>query len=461
MRITPKDITTAFTKRAAALAADPGKAYREVLRDEVTKGLALVINRKTASWVFSYRPAGMERVEVEPGVYKTERPGTRHVKLGDASALSPAEARIEATKIKLQVTAKQDPAQERREQVKQREAATKRADCNALLPTYEKHLASVTSRKTRRKLGERHIESEMANLQAMFAKTGLGIGSLPPSEITHDHVTAIPSKAKGSTAARHWHGALNRFLLWAFSQKRVSSVVTRDIPLPPAPPSRSRWLTAAEISKVWAGAAALDPSYAAFIRWLMAVPCRREEAALMRWSAIDLKGAVWSQAAADVKNAEPHRFYLHPMAIEVLELRLDAARQPGESREAALKRLVAEQALVFPSPKTGTPIQAFSSIIEQLHKASGTSAWSMHDLRRTFASHLGEAGQDVGIVDQVLNHKASSTKTGVMAVYQRSARWPMQVDAMKVWGKMLAGFTGWTAPAAEASNIIDLKTKGA
>jgi integrase len=462
MRITAKIIDSALSKRKAALlAVEPGSAYRDVLRDDDLRGLALVINRKNASWVFSYRPTGVEQVEKEPGVFVTARPGTRHVKLGDASTLSPDDARRAAAEVKLAVVAKQDPAQERRAEVKKRAAATKRATCDALLPMYEQHLSSVTSRKTRRKLGERHIESEMVNLKAMFASSGLGIGSLQPSEITHDHVTDIPSKAKGSTAARHWHGALNRFLQWCFSQKRVASVVTRDIPLPPAPPSRSRWLTADEIGKAWAATSALDPAYAAFMRWLMVIPCRREEAAEMRWSAVDMKGAVWSQAAADVKNAEPHRFHLHPMAIEVLEQRLEAARQPGEKRDAALKRLVAEQALVFPSPKSGTPILAYSSIMRQLHNASGTSEWSMHDLRRSFASHLGEAGQDVGIVDQVLNHKASSTKTGVMAVYQRAQRWPMQVEAMKVWGNMLAAFTGWMASASEGTNVIEMKKNGA
>lgn len=62
----------------------------------------------------------------------------------------------------------------------------------------------------------------------------------------------------------------------------------------------------------------------------------------------------------------------------------------------------------------------------------------LHDLRRSFATALGEAGVTETIADAILNHKQSATRGGVLGVYQRSARWPEQVAAMQYWGRLLS-----------------------
>jgi integrase len=456
-KITNAVIKTAYGRRAAALAANPRAAYREVLRDADLRGLSLTLNRTSETWTYSYKPSGTEQVETSPGVFVTKRPGSRHIKIGDLGSLGPDEARAEAAKLKLAVTAKQDPAADRRAVQQRRETTAKRASCASLLAPYEAHLRSTVSRKTRRKLGERHITAEIANLRGAF--DALRLAELPPDQITSDHVADITMKANGAASARHWHGSVVRFLGWCQQQRRIASNPARDVPLPPAPPSRSRWLNPDELQAVWQGTFALDPTFGAFVRFLMCVPARRDEATNLRWSALDLKNATWSQAAEDVKNAQPHRFSLHGLALGVVHERLDAARQPGEGRDAALKRLVEEDALVFPTPRSGTPISCYSRIIAQLHKASGTSGWSLHDLRRTFASHCGEAGLALDIIDQCLNHAASASRGGVLGVYQRSQRWPQQQAAMAAWGNILSAFVG---AETAASNVVALNAvKGA
>lgn len=447
-----KDMKALFAKREAFLAASPGETFRAELRDPIVKGLVLVVNSKSASWVYSYRPAGMELVEASPGVFTKRRPSTRHLKLGTNETLSADEARAKAAEHKNAVIGKKDPALEAREEQKKREQTAQRASCSALLPLYKKHLASTVSRKTRRKLGERHIEAEAANLTAVFA--ALGIADISPDLITMDHLHDIPLKASGTASARHWHGSLRRFVQWCVQQKRVSTNVTLLVPLPPAPVSRDRWLTAAEVKKAWDGTQGLTPVFGAFVRFLLCVPARRKEAATLRWPAISLEGSVWTQSGTSTKNKEPHRFHLHYLTQGVLLERLDAERRPEETQVQALKRLTEDNALVFRSPK-GSTISGFSKIMAQLHKSSDTSDWTYHDARRTFASHLGEAGQDRDVVDGILNHKASSTSAGVMGVYNRSTRWPAQVAVMTVWGKMLGGFVGVAdSEQPEAGNVV-------
>jgi hypothetical protein len=73
-----------------------------------------------------------------------------------------------------------------------------------------------------------------------------------------------------------------------------------------------------------------------------------------------------------------------------------------------------------------------------LSEKSGISGWSWHDFRRSFATALGEAGIPEAVADAVLNHRQSATRGGVLGVYQRASRWPEQVKAMQLWGRLLA-----------------------
>ena len=42
------------------------------------------------------------------------------------------------------------------------------------------------------------------------------------------------------------------------------------------------------------------------------------------------------------------------------------------------------------------------------------------------------------VADAMLNHRQSATRGGVMGTYQRSVRWPEQVKAMELWGRLLS-----------------------
>ena len=44
---------------------------------------------------------------------------------------------------------------------------------------------------------------------------------------------------------------------------------------------------------------------------------------------------------------------------------------------------------------------------------------------------------DGAVADAILNHKQSATRGGVLGVYQRASRWPEQVNAVKLWARML------------------------
>lgn len=59
--------------------------------------------------------------------------------------------------------------------------------------------------------------------------------------------------------------------------------------------------------------------------------------------------------------------------------------------------------------------------------------WSLHDIRRTFATKLNDLGVAPHVVEQLLGH----TMPGVMAVYNLSQYMPEKLDALNMWCERL------------------------
>ena len=145
----------------------------------------------------------------------------------------------------------------------------------------------------------------------------------------------------------------------------------------------------------------------------------------MDWSHINMVEAIWSQPGHMTKNRDAHRIYLPALAMEILTARHLAAGKPTSG-------------LIFPAPRSGKVVDTFGDIKAALNAQLPQLAdWRFHDLRRTFATALGEAGISEAVADAILNHRQSATRGGVLGVYQLAQRWPEQVAAMKQWGDAL------------------------
>ena len=175
------------------------------------------------------------------------------------------------------------------------------------------------------------------------------------------------------------------------------------------------------------------------------LPCRRGEAASLGWEHLDLGAGIWSQPGRLTKNRDNHRLFLHPLALEILKRRYDAAKRPTSG-------------LVFPSPRAKKALATFGDIKEELDKATPDLVdWRFHDFRRSFATALGEAGVSETVADAILNHRQSATRSGVLGNYQKAQRWPEQVQAMTAWGEFLAdAISGRTS---DQQKVVRLKRK--
>ena len=179
--------------------------------------------------------------------------------------------------------------------------------------------------------------------------------------------------------------------------------------------SRERVLSVAEMRAMWA----LDCPHAPLLRALLLTGCRIRELQLAKVGDLyvdpeDVESGPKSLTipAAHSKNGKPHRVPLPTQAITQMSL----AGKPGDP--------------LFP----GSAGSAFAvqSWLKRWHEREGTTPWTPHDLRRTFATTLGELGTPIETIQRCLNH----TLDGPIARYARHDAYRERraaVEALAVW----------------------------
>lgn len=396
------------------------KDHRLIVRDRDCRGLALIVNATSMTWSYAYRPRGNDPVT-------GRRWPNRTATIGNPATHSPDDARAEANQIKGRAAAGCDPAAEKK--AKAEAAQKKRGSTMArLVETYERVLPKRPKLRGTGLPSAEYVADELA--QVRFALTEMKAEQTPAADVAVGDVRKLLA---GTESARARFGALSRFLDWCHDAGHVQTNVCTQIARqrrPRAPQARAHYLTPLDLGRFWRAADRLEaPVWRDLARFLIAIPCRRSEAARLDWSHIDLAAAEWRQPGKLTKNRDPHRLHLHPLALGVLHERHKATGGKG---------------LVFPAPKSGEAVDTFSSLKTALTEATATDSsdavtgWTWHDFRRSFATALGEAGIPETVADAILNHRQSATRGGVLGVYQRASRWPEQVKAMQLWGRLLA-----------------------
>lgn len=430
VKITKATVEAAWKRRA--------KGQRIVIGDAVCGGLALIVNPTGMTWRYDYKPRGIDSAT-------GKRFATRSVTIGTPESHAPDAARDAAGKLKGQAKAGSDPAEERRAAIAA--AAEKRGrTMERLVEDYAKALPRRSKLRGGGAMTADYVNREIGRVKAAMADMKAAARSV--ADITDRDVrTLLRATADQPGAARHRFGALSRFLDWCRDERLVTANPCLSIGKDRRPkplPARQHFLRPDELAVIWKAAGeaeGLEDVHRDFLRFLIAVPCRRTEAATLDWAHLDLDSGVWSQPGQLTKNGDPHRLFLHPLALQILRARHEAAGRPAEG-------------FVFPGPRSGKPVTTFRDMKTELVKAAGRDGWRFHDFRRSFATALGEAGFAEPVVDAVLNHRQAATRGGVLGVYQRATRWPEQSRAMEVWGEMLAAAIEGRTPSGQVVRLV-------
>lgn len=217
---------------------------------------------------------------------------------------------------------------------------------------------------------------------------------------------------------------LRRLFNWAVEREIIETSPVARIKPPTKERSRDRTLSSLELAAVWAATNNMSGPFGPFFRMLILTGQRRNEVAGARWEEIDLARGTWTIPAGRAKNGQAHIVHLPEAAL----VNLTSVQRLGNS------------GLVFTTTGS-TPISGFSRAKTQLDADAGVTGWTIHDLRRTFATiTTGELGVEAVVVDKILNHR-SGVVTGVAAVYQRHAYLAQRCSAMQTWSEWLIGLS--------------------
>ncbi len=217
-----------------------------------------------------------------------------------------------------------------------------------------------------------------------------------------------------ATAANRTLATLGPALRWASEEDLIPHNIVPAIRRP-AEQKRERVLTKPETKAIWKACGELGPhevaiAYGRMVRFLLLTAQRRDETASLKFG--DILDGTWRQV--ENKASRPHSIPLPSLAIDLVG--------QGDARDYVFGGRLGK-------------IGGFSKLKRLLDKASGVSDWRLHDLRRTAATGMQDAGVRDDIVSAILNHSLQ----GVTAVYLRSDELEAQKrDALATWAVALA-----------------------
>lgn len=396
---------------ATLRALRPPESGREEWRDQRVSGLRLsVTNRGSMTWYLIGRLAGTGRVvRLNMGPYIRGIDGQlRKVRREAAQAADKLRAGIH-------------PDQEREEA--RALAARRKADTfsvvrDRFLARHASQLAPRTGKAYKNALsGPRLAEWE----------------SRPIHEITRRDIIELLDRIaiedKAPVMANRMRAYLGAFFNWAVETDVLTAAPTDRVRKPAIERPRDRWLSADELRAVWAAAESLGYPFGPFVHLLIVTGQRREEVATMRRSDID--GDRWVQTMN--KAHRVHVVPLSPLALEILE---------------SVPQTVGSD-YVFTTNGSAS-ISGFSRAKRRIDAELGDmEPWTLHDLRRSVATHMRELRISRDTVSAILNH-APRGVTG--RHYDQWQALDEKTEALNAWASRLREITG-TAP----DNVVALR----
>ncbi len=247
-------------------------------------------------------------------------------------------------------------------------------------------------------------------------------GDTPLSEITPKDIQDRLNKLSSTPVEQH-HAfvVLRTFFRWLHHKHLVDENPMERMRTTHRYKPRSRILTDAELRKVWT--ATEDNTFGCIVRLLILTGQRVGEVSKLSRDMIGEDTITLPSWLT--KNGREHTLPLSAAAVCIL-------KKTKQGRSAQL---------LFPARGQITkPFNGFSKSKLALDKRSGVKAWTLHDLRRTFASGLAAQGVSIEVVEKLLNH-ISGSFAGIVGVYQRYDYLKEMREAVELWDRHIQTLT--------------------
>ena len=395
----PRLNNTPLTQRVLDATPVPATGRIE-LRDPSVRGLVVRIMASGAkSFSIEYRS-----------------PITKKMTRDTLSATTLSEARSQAIKRKMAIHDGRDPAREAREalQVRQIEYAQKKSVAYAL-DAYEEDFVSglkAASRRQRILKLRRAVEPFSDRLVASLSKGEL-VSRLDVIQAESGPV----ARNRAHLEIRAWQG-------WLHERDHVPTIVLAGVKKRIAEQTRTRVLTDAELAAMLT-ATADGSAFSDVVRVLVHTGMRKGEAASLQPRDLDFVART-IKVRAEVSKTKRERVI--PMVDAIVPLL--KARASLRSTE-----YIFGEGSAFRSQFSGW------GQVDRVRAAMPEGdVWTLHDIRRTVATRLYDAGVDSLVIEDLLGH--ISTRQGVAGIYNRSVTLTRQREALEAWAARLALLAG-------------------
>jgi len=222
--------------------------------------------------------------------------------------------------------------------------------------------------------------------------------------------------------ANHAFTAVRTFFRWSIRRGYLRHSPCEAMQRPSKPNTRDRVLTARELQTIWKAAEDYGYPFGTIVQLLLLTGQRRNEVSALRWEYIDEKTRTITLPAALTKN---HRGHTFPY---------------GDMVQCILNPIASKEGYLFPARGTNEE-RSFNGWSKSFASFSGSlervQPFTLHDLRRTFATNLAHLGVAPHIVERLLNH-SSGTISGVAAIYNRFNYMDEMRDAIRLYERHLA-----------------------
>ena len=215
--------------------------------------------------------------------------------------------------------------------------------------------------------------------------------------------------------------------------------------VPTKRPARKRTLKPHELIAVYRTALEQDDSYDFIVALLLLTGQRRGEITTLRRTWINTNDRTITLPDTITKNGIEHTFPY------------------GDAVAAILERVPNQGDQLFPPGRShvrGKPTTTFNAWPKSkvaFDARCEVSDWTLHDLRRTFATTLATLKVSPHIVERLLNHKLGSISnrtdgvvSAVAEIYNRATYMPEMREAIDKWEKYLSSLLAKSQQARAA-----------
>jgi len=192
---------------------------------------------------------------------------------------------------------------------------------------------------------------------------------------------------------------------------------------------RERYLNLEEIKTIWCfldnDTSKISLQTKNIIKIIILTGVRTAEARLARWSDINFEDSIWTIPAINTKSGITHKVHLTSLTKNIFQ---------------ELKKINSDN-LIIPGLIPNNPIEesTIPRAIKRIQDKVGIPHWTAHDLRRTFATQLGQIfNTDPVVIEKCLGHKMPR----IMATYNKDEMLPQRKEALEKWSELIISTVG-------------------